>query len=135
MKTDRDKALDDRDRMFRRWRAWHAEELETVAAGPWHVELSGLLDFLVNMDLNSGDALIELVKHQGWHGAGAGVRYLILREIDLAIARVREENNLPPFDDALPWGSEAPTVFSVIKEFLIGDDEPAAASSSDQTAA
>jgi len=127
----RDKELHDRDRMFRRWLMWHAEQLAELQAGPWYAEISELLAFLNKMDLNGGDALIRLVKSQGWHAANTGVRYMILREIDKAIVRTREEGGLEPFDDSIPWSCSAPTVFEVIKQFLVGDDRSAASSSPD----
>jgi len=127
----RDKELHDRDVLFRRWRKWHREQIDTALAGAHGVELGELLDFLARMDLNSGDALINLVRSQGWSAAPVDLRYLILREVDQEVARVREEGGLPPFDDALPWSSETPTVFSVIKQFLLDGDAPAAALPSD----
>ncbi len=91
----RDKELHDRDRMFRRWLMWHAEQLAELQAGPWYAEISELLAFLNKMDLNGGDALIRLVKSQGWHAANTGVRYMILREIDKeqSCARARKADS------------------------------------------
>jgi hypothetical protein len=63
------------------------------------------------------------------------MRFMILREIDQGIVRAREEAGLPPFEDSMPFtDGAAPTVFEVIKQFLL-DDGPAAPASLDPTAA
>jgi len=101
MPTPRDKEIRDRSRLLRRWRAWHQEQIDEALRGPHHAELGALLGFLNRMTLADGDRLIDLVKHQGWHGAGSDMRYLILRTIDLEIIKIREANGLDSIDDAL----------------------------------
>jgi hypothetical protein len=68
MQTDsdtRDKKLAADTRQFRLWRNWHHEQLAEAMRGPWHAELSELLEFLATMTTNHGDELIQLVREQG----------------------------------------------------------------------
>ncbi len=125
----RDKKLRDRDVMFRRWRAWHREEIEALRLGAWGEDVEELLALLDKLGPNDGEKLLDLVRAQNWRAASECHRYLILREVDLAIARVREGLDLPPCDDAMPWSSEPYTTFQLVREYLFDDDEPAAASS------
>jgi hypothetical protein len=122
----RDRVLRERDTMFRRWRRFHREELEQALRGPWGEDLSELLEFLTKMGPEDGQALIDLVKRQGWAAAGSGNKYLVLREIDQRIIRLREGMGLTPIDDGLPWGEEEDTVFTTIKKHLFdtGDAAP-----------
>jgi hypothetical protein len=118
---------DARDALLHRWHRQHREQLAGAIAGPWHAELSELVEFLQSMTIEDGDKLINLVRSQGWHAANQNLRYLILHEIDLTIIRVRTVNKLVPFDDGLP--GEPPTVFRIIREYLLfGDDGEAAPS-------
>jgi hypothetical protein len=122
----RNKALRERDTMFRRWRQWHGAQLKEALRGPWGEDLAELLEFLAKMGPEDGQALIDLIRRQGWAAAGSGNKYLILREIDLAIIRVRERLKLPPLDSSIPFSSEPPTAFELVKGILFdtGDAAP-----------
>jgi hypothetical protein len=122
----RNKALRERDTMFRRWRRWHLQQLEEARKGTWGEELDELLELLRTLTAEDGPALIDLVQRQGWAGASSGTKYLVLREIDQAITRVREQNGMVPIDSSLPWSSEPPTTFETIKYLLFGDETAAA---------
>jgi hypothetical protein len=113
------KNLAERSKTFRRWRAWHREQLDSALRGPWHAELRELLDF--RLTSGNGKALVDLVKRQGWHGAGSQMKYLVLRELDQKIIRLREDSGLDPFSDPLPWSDEPDNVFRTIKQFLLED--------------
>ena len=122
------KALRERDTMFRRWKRWHAEQLLELQAGPWREEIDELLEFLSGLGPDDGQALIDLVDRHGWARACAGTRFLVLRQIDLAIVRVREAHGMAPFNDALPFSDDELTTFQIIKAHLFDGD---AATSSD----
>src|SRR5262249_21712319 len=109
----RQKALEDRNKLFRLWQKWHREELEKLAAGPYGTAVKELASMLATLTLSSGLELIELVRRGPWRAADADIPFQVLRLIDGALAGLRERHGLPPFDDALP--GEPATVFELIR--------------------
>lgn len=108
------KALAERDCMFRAWKRWRREQLDAARAGPHGEALDALIAFLETM--KSADALIDHVRAGDWKAADDDTRFLVLHLVNVAIVRLREECGLPPFDDALP--GEPATAFQIIRELL-----------------
>jgi hypothetical protein len=112
----KEKALAERDDLFRLWKRWRHERLEALLAGPYGESVRELLAFLQTMPLNDGPQLIELVRAGDWHHTDPDTRFEILSLIDAALTALRERRDLAPFDDALP--DEEPTVFLIIRELF-----------------
>jgi hypothetical protein len=110
------KALQERADLFRLWRRWRHEQIETLLAGPYGAKAQALLAFLQAMSLDDGPQLIEFVRAGDWHRADPDTRFEILSLIDAALTALREQHGLPPFDDGLP--GEEPTSSLIIREVL-----------------
>ena len=91
MKPDkRQQKLADDARLLRAWRKWHGEQLDEVLAGPYGAAVAQVIDFLKRMDPQSAPALIALVREFDWDQMDAGVRLVILHEVNAAIVKLRE---------------------------------------------
>ena len=111
-----EKALAERDDLFRLWKQWRRERLETLLAGP-HGEAAGaLVAFLQTMTLDDGERLVEFVRAADWARADADTRFEVLSLINATIVALRERAGLPAFDDALP--DQEPTTFLLIRELF-----------------
>jgi hypothetical protein len=108
--------LADDARLLRAWRKWHREQLDEVLAGPHGAAVARVIDFLKRMGPQSAPALIALVREFDWDQMDAGVRLVILHEVNTAIVKLRERAGLEPIDDPLP-GAHA-NAFLRIKEHL-----------------
>ena len=104
--------------MLRAWNAWHREQLEQVLAGPHGAAVAQVIEFLKHMQPESAPALIALLRNHDWRQVDAGVRLVVLHEINTAIIKLREQSGLPPFDDALP--NERDTCFLIVRQLLGG---------------
>jgi len=113
----KNKALAERDYLYRDWKKWHDKQLKEFLNGDYADAAQELHSFLAEADLDSGDQLIELVQQGPWLEADADTKYAVLRMIDYAITYLRESNGLEPFDD--PLGSEL-NVFLTIRKLLTG---------------
>jgi hypothetical protein len=111
-----DKALAERKDLFRLWKKWRRERLETLLAGPHSAAAGELIAFLRAMTLDDGARLVEFVRAAGWVHADADTKFEILSLINAAITVLRERADLPPFDDPLP--KEPPNAFLIIKELF-----------------
>jgi hypothetical protein len=111
------KALQERNKLFGLWKKWHRNQVELLLAGGYKDAAQELIGFLETFTLTDGLELIELVRCGPWRHADDDTRFQVLRLVDRAIAHLREARALPPFDDALP--GEPPTVFQIIREVLI----------------
>ena len=114
--TESKKALAERDDLFRLWKRWRRERLETLLAGPHGDAARELVAFLQAMTLDDGAQLVELVCAAGWGHTDADTKFEILSLINAAITALRERAKLPPFDDPLP--DAAPTTFLIIRELF-----------------
>jgi hypothetical protein len=101
---------------LRRWRAWRRERVEALLSGSYEAKTRALIAFLRTMTLRDGAKLIEHVQANGWRGADHNARLEALSLINRAIIRLRERNNLPPFDDPLP--NERSTAFIIVRELF-----------------
>ena len=112
----RNRKLEESQRLFRHWQN---KRLEQLLAGHHSEAARALVSFLDSMKPADGRALIEMVERGAWRQADGDARFAALHLIDIAIARVREQQGLPPFDDPLPWLDDDPEpIFRIIKEML-----------------
>jgi hypothetical protein len=111
-----EKALTERDDLFRLWRRWRRERLETLLAGPHGAAGRKLVAFLQAMTLDDGVRLVEFVRTAGWARVNADTKFEVLSLINATITALRERAKLPPFDDPLP--GQAPTTFLIIREMF-----------------
>jgi hypothetical protein len=111
-----EKALAEREDLFRLWKKWRRERLETLLAGPDGDAAQKLVAFLKTMKLEDGARLIELVHAGGWERTDADTKFEVLSLINAAITTLRERAKLPPINDPLP--SEKPTAFLIIREMF-----------------
>jgi hypothetical protein len=114
--TEAEKALAERDDLFRLWKRWRHERLETLLAGPHGDAARKLVAFLQAMTLDDGARLVEFVRAAGWAHADADTKFEVLSLINTTITALRERAKLPPFADPLP--SAAPTAFLIIRELF-----------------
>jgi hypothetical protein len=114
----RNKALAERDKLFRFWVEHCRKQREELLAGPYGEAARELVALLDGMTLEQGDILIALVERGPWGATDADTRFTVLHLIDGSIARLRERHGLVPFSDSLPWTDEAPTVFERIRGML-----------------
>jgi hypothetical protein len=113
-----DKEAVDRSRLLRAWLQLQQRQIDDALVGPHGAQIAALLAFLKELSLDRGDELVKFVRAGGWQSADADTRYLVLRLASSAIVKLREKAGLPPFDDALPFGNEPPTVFQIIRGML-----------------
>jgi hypothetical protein len=111
------KALAERDALFRSWKRWRREQFDAALAGPHGEALKALLAFLETVTLETADGvLVEQVRLSSLQNADSDIRFLALHMISEVTVRLREERGLVPFDDVLP--GEPPTAFQIIREML-----------------
>jgi hypothetical protein len=111
-----EKALAEREDLFRLWKKWRRERLETLLTGPHGDAAQELVAFLKTMKLEDGARLIELVRAGGWERTDDDTKFEVLSLINAAITALRERAELPPINDSLP--SEKPTAFLIIREMF-----------------
>ena len=111
-----DNALAERKDLFRLWKKWRRERLETLLAGPHSAAAGELIAFLRAMTLDDGARLVEFVRAAGWERADADTKFEVLSLINAAITALHERAKLPPINDALP--DEEPTAFLIIREMF-----------------
>ena len=109
------KALAERDALFREWKRQQREHIDKLVAGPHGEAARGLLAFLDVLSLDQANALVKLVKTGPWRDADSGTRFEIVSIIGATIVALRERHGLVPFDDPLPPHLNA---FLVIREWL-----------------
>jgi hypothetical protein len=111
----REKALQERECLSEAHRRWRKEGVAALLTGPHGAAARALLDFLDRMQPDNEHDLIELVQSGPWRDADADTRFLILALVDAAIIRLRERDDLVPFDD--PIDAEEST-FLIIRKML-----------------
>ena len=109
------KAAKERQQLNAVWRRWRNEQREKLLAGPYGDQFRSLIDFLDDMSLHDGAALIAMVEAE-WKHADVDTKLEALSLIDRVIIALRERHGLPAFDD--PLSDEAPSVFQIIREVL-----------------
>jgi hypothetical protein len=96
------KEAEDQNRMFRRWRAWHDEQLELALAGAHGALIAELMTVLDRLELTSSTALLELMSRPGWGALSIDARFEVLHIINDRIAKMRERHGLAGIDDPMP---------------------------------
>src|SRR5215471_18249270 len=97
-----EKALAERDDLFRLWKRWRRERLDELLAGPHSAAAQELVAFLKVMTLDDEARLIELIRTAGWARADADTKFEVLSLINITFTKLRERAELAPIDDALP---------------------------------
>lgn len=98
-------------KMFRAWKRWHAEQLEEALAGVHRDVLERVMAHLRN--LKSARELVSAMAAEDWSTVDAETRLIVLHEVNVVIAALREKQGLPPIDDPLP--DEPNNAFRIIK--------------------
>lgn len=114
--TAQEKEHRDKTVQLRLYREHHREELEIARRGEFGPQLLELEKFMRRMTIDDGAALVDLVKRSRLAQADKFARIVVLRLVDDAIARLRAQNGLAPFDDSLP--GKPPKVFEQIRAEL-----------------
>ena len=110
------KKIQDDERLMAAYRAWHAQELADVIAGPHGAIVSEIMSRLTRLNLANGAALVAAVEAIDWRLVDAQVRLVLLHEINSTIADLRSRNRLPVIDDPLP--GQTLSVFQRVKNAL-----------------
>jgi hypothetical protein len=113
-----EKALAERDDLFRLWRKWRRERLENLLSGPHGERARELVAFLETMTLEDGARLVKLVRTAGWAGTDADTKFEVLSLINAAVTALRKRAGLAEIDDPLP--PEKASAFLIIRELFCG---------------
>jgi hypothetical protein len=105
-------ALAERDLLMRLWQKWRESVLDTALEGPYRVAIQNLITFLDKMTLKDERQLVKVVKTGPWQTAHKDIKFLVKRLVDARLIVLREKQDLPPFDDALP--GEPLTVYQIL---------------------
>jgi hypothetical protein len=97
--TPKEKELADNAYLLRAWKKYRAEELSEALAGVHRDVMTRLMAYLEK--LHSARELVEFIESINWGAIGTRTRATALHETSQAICRLRESQNLPPFDDPL----------------------------------
>jgi len=111
------KVLQERDLLMRLWKNWRRDVVKASLEGPYQKQLEQLIAFLDAMKLEDERKLLKLVQAGPWTEAHIDIRYLVLRLCSTRLANLREKEDLPPFDDALP--GQPLTVYQLIRARLM----------------
>jgi len=114
--TAAEKALAESADLFRLWKRWRHERLETLLGGAHGDAARELVAFLRAMTLDDGARLVEFVRAAGWERTDADTKFEVLSLINATITALRERAELPPINDALP--DEKSTAFLIIRELF-----------------
>lgn len=105
-----DKALDERDRAYRRYRTIKKAEFTRLCADPqWGERLRKFAATLGHFGIEDADTMIAYVQREAsWlrQEAPDDIRFAALQSVDRRIVRIRQRAGLAPFDDPLPNGDD-----------------------------
>jgi hypothetical protein len=119
------KEVEDRSRLLRAWKKFHAEELEAVLVGPHGAVLVELFRMFENLKHVQPIQLIGFAQSIDWMMIDYTTKLVVVHELNKAITAVREKHRLDPFDDPLPGQPETP--FRMIRAIVLASS-PAGAS-------
>jgi hypothetical protein len=108
-----EKQIAEDNAQFRRYNRAKAAAYRTALEGPSGGLVKRLHDELKHLDIEHPDWFVALVYAVDWKLVDQETCYTVLSMIDDAIVRLREQNGLAPFDDAL--FDEDPTVFGICR--------------------
>jgi hypothetical protein len=112
------KARSERSDLQRAWTAWRKQRIEALCTGEYAEAACELRKLLDRMELTDGAKLIAAIRSGPWASADRDTGHEIFALIDTAIIRLRERNDLPPFDDSVPFSGRPLTVFEIVREAL-----------------
>jgi hypothetical protein len=110
-----EKKLADDAKLVRAWRNWHAEQLQEALAGLHRDVLGRVMAQLKN--LRSARELVTAVAAEDWSVVDADTRLVVLHQINVAIAALREKQGLEPIDDPLP--GQPDNAYRIIKAMFM----------------
>jgi len=134
-KTEEDKALRENAYLLRRWNKFHAEQLEETLVGVHADVMNRLMAQL--KELRSARELVAAVEAEDWSKVDAGTCLIALRQINVAITKLRERMDAEtPISDPLP--GQPLNAFLLAKQIITdsrirGIAEPGSGASSGQT--
>jgi hypothetical protein len=105
------------DRRMKLWQKWHREQLDQALASHGDI-VQPIIEILRELTPAKMPALLALLRAQDWLVVDADVRFELLHSINIAITKLRERENRPSIDDALP--GEQPTLFLLARDMLSG---------------
>jgi hypothetical protein len=114
-------AADERKRergtLLKMWAAYKRAQLEELRNGAHGPQIAELEERLASVTASTIASLVAIVREADWLlGADADTRFGVLHLIAGSIIRVREEAELPPFDDGCL--DERPDPYVLIREML-----------------
>ena len=117
-RTAENKALAEHNALSRAWRKQQRERREALLAGQYCADVQALSDFLKTLTISSAAKLIEVVRAGPWREAGPDMCAEILNLVDDAITRLRQQHDLVPFDDPVPFSQKPLNAFLHIRSIL-----------------
>ena len=115
-KRERERKLADNQRLLRAWKAFHREEREAVLSGPYATTLAELFRMFSAIEHVKPAQLVGLIDAIDWGAIDYQTRLVVLHEVNSAIVKFRESQNLDPIDDPLPGAP--PNAFQVIRKVV-----------------
>jgi hypothetical protein len=115
-RSKKEKELAENARLLRAWKKFHRDELEAVLAGPYGTTLAELFRMFENMKHVRSSQLIGYMRAIEWSQVDYPTRLTVLHEVNAAITKLREQQGLPPMDDALP--GEPLRAYQVIRNIM-----------------
>jgi hypothetical protein len=116
----RDKALGERSYELPLWRKWRRERIEALLDGPYGQTTKELLAFLKTA--NNSRELLAHIDAGPLQAADKDTRLEVLGLIDVELTQRRQQMNLPPFDDALPFLDQPENVFLLLRARLADEN-------------
>jgi hypothetical protein len=116
------KEVEDRSRLLRAWKKFHAEELETALAGPHSTVLTELFRMFQNLQHVQPSQLIGFAQSIDWTVIDYATRLVVVHELNKAIIGFREKRDVASIDDPLPGEPESP--FRTIKAIVLAPSPP-----------
>lgn len=114
--------LDENDEAARMYRYARRVDLEKLLADEaFGLRCQELLKFLRRMKITDVRDLLTRAQVPWLKFAPQWVRREMISRINHHICRVRINEGLPPFDDALPWLGEKPRASEVVQNYLEPD--------------
>jgi hypothetical protein len=86
--------------LLRAWRKWHRDELAKALVGLHRDVMTRVMTQL--KELRSARELVAAIEAEDWTAVDADTRLIALHQINSAITKLREKQDLAPIDDALP---------------------------------
>jgi hypothetical protein len=121
-----EKELRDKTRLLRAWKKFHREERDAVLAGPYARTLAELFRMFANLKHVTPAQLVGFIGAIDWAAIDYQTRLTVLHEVNAAITKFRERQNLPPIDDPLPGAplNAFQVIRAIVTKFPAAAGEP-----------